>query len=157
MAAVGYIYTQALKSAFNKQVDLDTDAWRLMLMGSAYAANTAAKITALDTHQYKSDLTSEVSGTGYTAGGAAVGSIAFVNDTTLHQFGFTAGNVSWGPGASFTAPRFGAIYDSTPATDATRPLLMLLDFGTDQTIGGTFTLNLSAATKVMRITMARPS
>jgi hypothetical protein len=45
-------------------------------------------------------------------------------------FSFDGADISW-TSSTFTA-RYGIIYDSTPATDATRPLLGYVDFGADQ-------------------------
>jgi hypothetical protein len=114
-------YTSALKSAFNKEIDLDSDTIKVMLCTSSYTPSQG-------THQYKSSITNEVTGTGYTAGGTTVASVSVsVSGTT---FAFDGGDISW-TSATFTA-RYGILYDSTPATDATRPLLGYIDFGADQ-------------------------
>ncbi|MGB8275587.1 MAG: hypothetical protein WCF16_10010, partial [Alphaproteobacteria bacterium] len=47
-------------------VDLDTDTLKVMLTTATYSPNQA-------THDFKDDVTNEVSGTNYTAGGAALG------------------------------------------------------------------------------------
>lgn len=47
--------------------------------------------------------------------------------------------------ATFSGVRYMVLYDSTPATDATRPLIALVDFVTDQSVtSGTFTGVLAA-------------
>ncbi len=52
---------------------------------------------------------------------------------------FDADDVSWA--AATLTTRYGVIYDRTPATDATRPLLMLVDFEATQSVtGATFTV-----------------
>lgn len=73
-------YRQALAKAMNKELDWDSDAWKLTLHTSAYTPN-------LDTHDYVDDLTNEL-GTagGYTAGGFTLSMVAPA---------FTAAN-SWG-------------------------------------------------------------
>lgn len=114
-------YTSALKSAFNKEIDLDSDTIKIMLCTSSYTPSQG-------THQYKSSITNEVTGTGYTAGGTTISSVS-VGVSSL-VFSFDGGDVSW-TSSTFTA-RYGVIYDSTPATDATRPLLGYVDFGADQ-------------------------
>jgi hypothetical protein len=114
-------YSKALLSAFNKEIDLDTDALKVRLHTSSYTPSQS-------THRYVSDLTNEVSGTGYTAGGITLTSVTV--GTSSLVFSFDAADISW-TSSTFTA-RYAVIYDSTPATDATRPLLGYIDFGADQ-------------------------
>lgn len=59
------LFGSFLVKALNKEVDFDDTNVKLMLATSSYTP-------APDTHDYKDDVTNEVSGTGYTAGGAAV-------------------------------------------------------------------------------------
>lgn len=114
-------FTSAFKSAMNKEIDLDSDTIKCMLVTSSYTPSQG-------THQYKSSITNEVTGTGYTAGGTTIASVTVgVSGTT---FSFDGADISW-TSSTFTA-RYGIIYDSTPATDATRPLLGYIDFGADQ-------------------------
>lgn len=57
---------------------------------------------------------------------------------------FDAADVSW-TSSTITNARYGVIYNRTPATDATRPLLGLLDFGSNQsTSNGTFAITFDA-------------
>lgn len=57
---------------------------------------------------------------------------------------FGAANPSWSA-ITFSTVRYLVIYNRTPATDATRPLLFLVDFGSAQVIsGGTFTFNINS-------------
>jgi hypothetical protein len=63
-------YRQGLAKAMNKEMDWDSDAWKLTLHTATYAPN-------LDTHAYVSDLTNELTTAGnYTAGGFALTMIA---------------------------------------------------------------------------------
>jgi hypothetical protein len=70
----------------------------------------------------------EVSGAGYTATGNTVGSMG--SNIASNVYSITGANASW-PASTFTA-RYAVLYDSTPATDATRPLIGYVDFGADQ-------------------------
>lgn len=72
-------YRNALAKMANKEADWDTDSLVVTLHTSTYTPN-------LDTHAYVSDLTNEVSGTGYTTGGSAI---------TSRGITYTAAN-SWG-------------------------------------------------------------
>ena len=56
---------------------------------------------------------------------------------------FDAADPSWA--ASTITARYAVIYDRTPASDATRPLLFLIDFGSNQsTTNGTFAITFDA-------------
>lgn len=199
MAVTGYFYASAFTKTWNKEADLDTDTLKAMLCTSAYTPNRA-------THAYKSDVTNEITGTGYTAGGATLTTptIAYVAanswataraNSTAYVVGqyvrpatgngflykcITAGtsggsvptypttyggtvtdgtvvwecvaqgavtldaaDVAW-PSSTLTA-RYCVIYDSTPATDATRPLIAYIDFGADaSTTAATLTVQFDA-------------
>jgi hypothetical protein len=127
MAVTAYWYGQAFLSVFNKELDIDTDAIKCMLTTSTYTPNQ-------DTHRYKSSVTNEVSGTGYTAGGVTLANVVQSYTGSTNVWAFDADDASW-TNASFTA-RYAVVYDSTPSTDATRPLLTYVDFGGDQTVNG---------------------
>lgn len=111
------------KSLFNKEVDFDSDTIKGMLV-NGYTWNQ-------DTHQYKSSVTSEVAnGNGYTTGGATVTSPATAYTAGTNTLAMTGGNLSW-PSSTFSATGL-VLYDSTPATDATRPIIGYVDFGGTQ-------------------------
>lgn len=103
-----------------------------MLTTSSYTPNQ-------DTHQYKSDVTNEISGTGYTAGGVTLASCTSTYTGGTNVLSLDAGDAAW-TSATFTA-RYAVVLDSTPGTDATRPLICYVDFGADQSVTtGTFTI-----------------
>ncbi len=61
-------YGSLILKAFNKEIDWDTDVIKVALVTSSYTP-------AQDTHDYWDDVSAnEASGTGYTAGGATLGS-----------------------------------------------------------------------------------
>jgi len=130
----GKLYTNAIAKAFNKEIDLDSDTIKVALCTSSYTPSQG-------THDYFSDVTNEVSGTGYTSGGATLSSkTASVSGTT---FTFDAGDVEW-TGSTITA-RYAVIYDATPGTAATNPLIAYIDFGADvSTSDGTLTITWDA-------------
>lgn len=142
MAISAKFYGLFFKSLCNKEIDLDSDVIKLMLCNSSYVPNQ-------DTHQYKSSVTNEVSGTGYVAGGATVTPITVAYDTGTNTLSFDAPDVSWS-GATLiggNAPRIAVLYDSSPASDATRPLIGYIDFGDDSYApnGGTLTIAWNAS------------
>jgi hypothetical protein len=125
-------YGKVFLSAFNKEIDLDSDSIKVMLCTSTYTPDQ-------DTHQYKSSVTNEVTGTGYTAGGTALSSVAVTYTGATNVWAFDAADVSWA--SSTITARYAVIYDSTPGTDATRPLIAYVDFGSDvSTTAGTFSI-----------------
>lgn len=95
-----------------------------------------------DTHDFFDDITNEITGTGYTAGGATLGSQTYTIDTTDNESVFDSADATWAA-ASFTA-RGAVIYKST-GTPGTSPLIAYIDFSTDKIVdGGTFTITFSA-------------
>lgn len=127
MAVTAYWYGLAFQSVFNKLVDLTNDNINVMLTTSTYTPNQ-------DTHQYKSSVTNEVTGTGYTALGKTLATKVLAYTAATNVWNFDAADVTWTT-ATLTA-RYAVIYDGTPASDATRPLLAYVDFGGDQSSAG---------------------
>lgn len=137
MAVSAKLYGLFLKSLANKEIDLDSDTLKVMLCTSAYTPDQ-------DAHQYKSSVTNEVTGTGYTAGGATLGSVTVTYSAGTNTLTLDAADPSWA--SSTITARYAVFYDSTPATDATRPLIAFVDFGADVvSSGGPFTVTLDAA------------
>lgn len=124
MAVTGKWYGQAFNAAFNKEIDFNSDTIKAMLTTSSYAYNS-------DTHNYKDDVTNEVTGTGYTATGKTMTTAAIAFNSGTHKFSLDADDLSW-TGLTVTGARVLVIYDATPATDATRPLIAYVDFGADK-------------------------
>ena len=56
-------------------VDYDTDTIKVMIVTSAYTYSAA--------HDFKDDITNEVSGTNYTAGGTAVAGVTLASLVTV--------------------------------------------------------------------------
>lgn len=136
MTVSPYTFGLATQSLFNKEVDWDTDTVKVMLCTSSYTPN-------VDTHRYKSSVTNEVTGTGYTAGGATLATYTPAYDTTTNVLTLDCADPSW-PSSTITA-RFAVFYVST-GTDATSPLLCYWDFGVDQaTSSDTFSLTVPTA------------
>lgn len=139
------LYGQLMAKAFNKEVDFDSDTVKVMLTTSSYTPNQ-------DTHVYKSDITNEVSGTGYTAGGQALASKTVTYDSATNTVILDAADTVWS--ASTITARYAVIYDDAGASDATKVLLGYVDFGSDQSsTSGNFTLTWDA-TGIIRITAA---
>ena len=130
MAVTAKVYNQALTSLLAKAVNWSSDTIKVMLCTSAY-------VPSQTTHQFKSSVTNEVVGTGYTAGGATLGTKTEV--ITGQVKALDAADTSWA--TSTITARTAVVYDDTPATDATKPLLAYVDFGADVvSTAGTFSI-----------------
>lgn len=87
-----------------------------------------------DTHTYFSDLTNEVSGTGYTAGGATLGTKTLTQDNTNDRGVADAADTTWT--ASTITARYAAVYKST-GVSSTSPVIGIIDFGADKSSSAT--------------------
>lgn len=126
MAVTAKVYSNAPKSFTGKLIDFDSDTIKVALLTNAYTPNQ-------NTHDFLDDvIANETSGTGYTAGGATLGSCTITTSTTTTTL--DAADAAW-TGGSFTY-RYAIVYDATPATNATRPLIAYVDAGADQVVSG---------------------
>lgn len=118
------IYNSFKRDIANGSIDLDTDTIKLMLVTSTYSPN-------IDTHTKRSDVTNEVSGTGYTAGGVALSNKTMVVNTTTDKGVFDADDISIST-ATITA-RGAVLYKSRGGASSADELIAYLDFGSDIT------------------------
>lgn len=128
MAVTAKLYSYLPLHALEKAIDLENDTIKCMLCTSSYTP-------AQNTHDFKDDVDNEVSGTGYSAGGAEVANPAVTIATTVTTF--DGDDVQW-TSSTITA-RYAVIYDDTPAGDSAKPLICYIDFGEDKSSeSGTF-------------------
>jgi hypothetical protein len=128
------IYNSCLDDTVKGSIDFDTDTFKMILVTSSY---TAAK-----THAKRSDVTNEVSGTGYTTGGNAAAATC-TKDNTNNREDITFSITSWTT-ATITA-RAGVIYKSRGGLASADELVAYVDFGTDVTsTAGTFSVTISS-------------
>lgn len=153
--ATAYMYGSFLIKALNKEIDWDSDTINVALVTSSYTPDQ-------DAHDYWDDVVAnEVSGTGYTANGATLASktpltmSAFPTGAYVsasNKIRLDAADVTWS--SSTITARYAVIYDRTPGTDGTRPLLGYVDFGSNQSSSnGNFTLTWDA-NGIFEITVA---
>ena len=131
------IYNSAIEDMAKSSIDFDSDTFKVMLVTDAYVANK-------DTHAKRSDVTNEVSGTGYSAGGIA-SSVSVTKDLTADKVTIQFAAVSW---ASSTITARGAIYyKSRGGVSGNDELVAYNDFGSNiTTSNGTFSLAASTLT-----------
>jgi hypothetical protein len=128
------IYNRGLEQLARGTIDFDTDTFRVMLVTSGYTEDK-------DAHDFRDDVTNEVSGTGYTAGGATV-TVTVTLDTANDRVDISLGGATW-PSSTITA-RKAVYYKSRGGAASADELIAVNDFGSDViSTGGTFTLNAS--------------
>lgn len=137
MAVAAHFYDNYWVSLNAAKVNLLSDTIKLMLLTSAYTPNRG-------THANKSDVVAQevAAGNGYTSGGTTIGSmnIAIASNVVT----ITGANASW-PSSTFSTA-YAVLYDSTPSTDATRPLIGYVDFGgTQSPSNGTLSVTWNAS------------
>ena len=136
MAVTNKWYGKAFLSMANKEVDLDSDDIKVLLVTASYTFDQ-------DTHQYLSSITNELSGGGYAR--VALTGEAISYDAGTNVMKFDANDAAFA-GLTTTTARAAVVFDNTPASDATRPLLQFVDFGADVTVtAGTLTVTWNAA------------
>ena len=109
---------------------------KIALVTSLYTPDNA--------HDFFNDITNEVTGSNYTAGGAAVGSKSITLVTTTVTF--DGANVTWTSHASgFSNARRAILYKDTGVSTTSNVIAYSDDFGADKgNTGGDLTLDLSA-------------
>jgi hypothetical protein len=136
MAVTAFLYGSFPAKLANKEIDFDTDTVKVSLHTSTY-------VPAQDTHDYFNDVTNEVVGTGYTAGGATLGTKTVTYTAGTNTQAFDAADTSWA--TSTITARYAVVYVST-GVSTTSPLIGYIDFGADvSTTGGTFQITWDAA------------
>lgn len=147
MAITALIYALMLSSAFDMEIDWEADTIYCALVLTAYTPNQ-------DTHAYWSDVVANEhanSGNYVTNGDLlTTATITYTGGTNLWKL--DADDAQW-LNSTITA-YYAVVYDRTPASDATRPLISYVDFGANQTTSnGTFDITWHAD-GIVEITVA---
>lgn len=130
------VYNSGKVDIAKGDIILDSDDLWIMLVDNTYTPNP-------DTHAFRDDVTGEVSGTGYTAGGMDLGTVTVTQDDTNNRALADAADPVWST-ATITAR--GAVIYKKVGTAATDRLLMYLDFGSDvSSTAAAFTVALNSA------------
>lgn len=122
MAVTAQVYGRAAELMMEGSHDLDGATYNVMLCTSSYAPD-------VDTHDFRSDVTNEVTGTGYSAGGQALGSVTVTYDSANNRAVFDAADVVWS--SSTITARYAVIYRARGGASSADELLCYVDFGTD--------------------------
>ena len=102
--------------------DNATTVIKAMLVTVDYTPN-------IDTHVFKSDVTNEAVGTGYTAGGQAIVNRTITINNTLDLAVYDGDDLQWTP-ATITAR--GAVLYKDTGVAGTSPLIAYIDFNVDK-------------------------
>jgi hypothetical protein len=130
------LYNSAVDDMARGAIDFDTDTFKVMLVTSSYTPDK-------DTHDKRNDVTNEVSGTGYTAGGVT-SACTVTKDTANDRVTLSFAAVSW---ASSTITARGAVIYKSTGTASNDNLVAYNDFGSDvASASGTFTVSASVIT-----------
>lgn len=132
-----------LKQHNGNAIDLDTDTIKVAIVTNSYTPNQA--------HDFFNDITNEVTGTNYTAGGTAISGVTLALDGNTVEW--IHNDITWSQsGAGFSTGRTFIWYKDTGVA-STSPLIMYMteasDFGN---VAGDLLLDGSAATGVLNIT-----
>jgi hypothetical protein len=128
------IFNRGLELWARGSIDFDTDTVRVLLTTSGYTEDK-------DAHDFRLDVTNEVVGAGYTAGGNTV-TVTVTLDTANDRVDISLGGTTW-PTSTITA-RKAVYYKSRGGAASADELVAVNDFGSDVvSTGGTFTLNAS--------------
>src|SRR5580765_471268 len=120
MAVTAGMYGLGCKGSVSGAIDLSVvtaGAFKAMLTTSSYVVDA----TAIDTHQFRSSVTNEITGTGYTAGGVALTTVTCTYDTPTNEVRWDFDDPTW-TGATFTARNM--IIYKVVGSAATDPLIM---------------------------------
>ena len=130
------IYNSAIDDLARNNIDFDTDTFKVMLVTSSYTPNK-------DSHDKRDDVTNEVTGAGYTAGGVA-STVTVTKDNANDKVTIQFGAISW---AASTITARGCVYYKSTGTASTDNLVAFNDFGSDvSSSGGTFAVAASTIT-----------
>lgn len=113
-----------MESLLEEPVDLDEHDVKVLLTTSAYTFNPA-------THQFRSAVSGEVTGTGYTAGGATLTNVTV--ETSAGVVKIDADDVVW---ADSTITARNAVFYVDMGSAAADPIIGVWDFGQDESSSG---------------------
>lgn len=129
------IYTSVLRDISTGAVDMDTDTFYVMATTGTYVPSK--------NNTKRSDITNEVTGTGYTAGGNAVTVTVAAVDTVNNRVDITLGGTTW-PASTISNAQCFVYYKRRGGAATADELVAVVDNGTPvSTSSGTLTLTAS--------------
>lgn len=137
-------YGKGLEHLLRGLLDFDNDTFYVMLTTSTYVPDQ-------DVHDFRDDVTNEVVGAGYTAGGVALTGVSVSYDAGTNEARLTWTDPSWAS-ATITA-RTAVIYKSRGGAASADELVAYCTESADvSSTNATFTVDLT--TTVLKLTAA---
>lgn len=128
------VYNSCIDYVCKGSIDFDTDTFKMMLVTDAY--------TPSKSHDFRNDVTNEVTGTGYTTGGNAA-TPTVTKDNVNNRVDVSWAITSW-TSSTITA-RAGVIYKSRGGASSADELVGYVDFGSDiSSTSGTFSVTITS-------------
>lgn len=127
MAVTALPYATALLALGRGDFDFENDTFKAMLTTAGYVPN-------YDTDEYLTDVTNEITGTAYTAGGVTLTGLTWTYDTTdpaNKRCVLNADAILWS-GATWTGARRLVVYKDEGGVAAVSRLLGVIDYGVDK-------------------------
>lgn len=132
---ISFLYNAGKAALLRGDIDLENDTIKVALITSDYSPDK-------DAHDHFDDITNEVSGTGYTAGGTTLASKVVNQDDANDRAEFDAADTTWS--SSTITARAAVIYHDM-GNPSTSTLIAYVDFGQDYSSSGTdFTIEWNA-------------
>lgn len=144
MTVTTFVYGKAQQSLAHKEIDWHDGAVYVALCTATYTPDQ-------DAHDYFDDITNEVTGDGYTAGGEALGSPTFTYTAGTNVMKLDGADTTWT--AATVTFQYAIIYYST-GTASTSPLIAYVDFGESVVVAGVNLTITWAAAGIVTLTAA---
>lgn len=137
--AATQVYDSFWDDVYDADIDVKADTFRCMLVTASYTFSKG-------THAKRSDITNEVVGAGYTAGGAAC-TLTVSSDTTNHFIDITISDTSW-TNSTITA-RGVVVYKFRGGAASADELVAEGDFGANiSSTAATFTADFTSPIRI---------
>ena len=132
------VYNSCIRDGLVGNINFSTDTFKMALVTSAYGAAKS--------HSKRSNITNEITGLGYAAGGNACAVTVAAVDNVNNDIELSFTVTSW-TSATITA-RAGVIYKSRGGLSSADELVGYVDFGSDvSSTNGTFAVTVTTPLK----------
>ena len=138
MAVTHYPYVSFIQRQFNGNAfDWDAVALKVSAHSSTYTPDR-------EVHDFQNDLSGELTHANWPAGGSALNARTVTYDSATRQVRLLGGTQISVASVVLTAIRYFVVYNSTPGTSATNPLVSLIDLGQNENVNGTLSITWDA-------------
>ena len=127
------IYNHFKEQVLLKAIDMDTDQFKVILLGSGYSYSPDGN------NGYANISANEISTSGYTANTKALASLTVTQDDTNDRAKWDAANVTW-TSLGTTTIAHAVIHDETVTAPVADPLVCRVEIGTNSN-GNNYTIS----------------